>query len=150
MKKVISILLLLLMSSCGYSTVYKNDKSNDLVLTISDMRGNKEINNLIKNQLELYSVKKSENKFYIILNSEFIKTIISKNSNGTASDYELYLKAEFEIKHNEKKDTFSFQERFNVKNISNSFEQKNYENNVKINFSSSIRKKLILKLLSMK
>tara|TARA_B100001175_G_scaffold310714_1_gene314126 strand:+ start:1314 stop:1766 length:453 start_codon:yes stop_codon:yes gene_type:complete len=150
MKKIISILLLLIVSSCGYTTVYKNDKSNDLVLIINEMTGNKEINNLIKNQLELYSVKNSENKFYINFNSDFIKTIISKNSNGTTSDYELYLKAEFKIKHNEKKDTFSFQERFNIKNISNSFEQKNYENNVKNNFSSSIRKKLILKLLNMK
>jgi outer membrane lipopolysaccharide assembly protein LptE/RlpB len=149
MKKVISVLLLLFLSGCGYSAIYKNDKPNNLILIINSMQGEKEINNLIKNQLELYSSKNSSKKFNINLNSDFIKTIISKNANGTIANYELYLKVEFEIEFEGKEELFSFQERFKIKNISDSFEQKNYENIIKNNFASSIRKKLILKLLNM-
>ena len=150
MKKIISIFLLLLLSSCGYSSVYKNNKSNDLMIILTDMQGDRKMNNLIKTQLELYSSKNSNDKFYIIFNSDYKKSIISKSSSGSASNYELYVRVDFEITYNEKIDKISIEEKFNIKNISDAYEQKNYENIVKNNFTSSIRKKLILKLLSIK
>jgi hypothetical protein len=44
MKKIIIIFLLLTLSSCGYSTVYKNNGTHDITLIIGEMRGDKEIN----------------------------------------------------------------------------------------------------------
>tara|TARA_B100001778_G_scaffold292304_1_gene262817 strand:+ start:1766 stop:2116 length:351 start_codon:yes stop_codon:yes gene_type:complete len=116
---------------------------------MNEMKGNKEINNLIKNELKLYTSKNSENKFLINLDTDYRKTIISKNSTGTASNFELLLIANFNVKRKDKINSFTLQESFNVKNFSDSFEQKNYENNIKKNFASSIRKKLILKLINM-
>ena len=86
----------------------------------------------------------------INFDSKFLKTIISKNASGAASDYELYLETQFEIKYNDKKDTFNFNRKFNVKNISDSFEQKNYEYNIRKNYASSIKQQLFLKLLNMR
>ncbi len=149
MKKIISFFLFLFLTSCGYSSVYKNNDSKNLFLEIKEMAGNKEINNLIKNELELYTAKNSENKFLISLDTDYSKSIISKNSTGTASNFELLLIAKFDVKHKEKNNSFILQESFNIKNLSDSFEQKNYENNIKKNFASSIRKKLILKLINM-
>ena len=40
----------------------------------------------------------------------------------------------------------SFEEKFNIKNITNTFEQKKYEKIVKRNFANSIKEKLIIKL----
>ena len=37
----------------------------------------------------------------------------------------------------------------NIKNNSNSFEQNNYEKNVKRNFASSIREKIIIKIFEL-
>ncbi len=149
MKKIISFFLFLFLTSCGYSSVYKNSNSKNLFLVMNEMKGNKEINNLIKNELKLYTSKNSENKFLINLDTDYRKTIISKNSTGTASNFELLLIANFNVKRKDKINSFTLQESFNVKNFSDSFEQKNYENNIKKNFASSIRKKLILKLINM-
>ena len=149
MKKIISFFLLLLVTSCGYSSVYKNNSSKNLFLVINEMKGDKEINNLINNELKLYTNKNSENKFLLNLDTIYRKTIISKNSTGTASNFELLLIANFNVKQKDKINSFTLQESFNVKNFSDSFEQKNYENNIKKNFELSIRKKLILKLINM-
>ena len=149
MKKIISFFLFLFLTSCGYSSVYKNNSSKNLFLVMNEMKGDKEINNLIKNELKLYTSKNSENKFLINLDTDYRKTIISKNSTGTASNFELLLIANFNVKRKDKINSFTLQESFNVKNFSDSFEQKNYENNIKKNFASSIRKKLILKLINM-
>ena len=150
MKKIYICLLILFITSCGYSPIYEGTKTSDLNILVDNMEGNSEMNKLIKNQLKLYSAVESENKFYVNIKSDLNKSIISKTSSGTTSNYELYVNTEFEIKYKEKKEKFTYEERFNIKNITDSFKQKKYEDVVKGNFASSIRKKLILKLLSMK
>ena len=149
MKKIISFFLFIFLTSCGYTSVYKNNDSRNLFLVLNELNGDDEINNLIKNELELYTGKDSENKFLVDLDTEYSKSIISKNSTGTSSNYKLLLIAKFDVTHKKRANSFIFQESFNMNNISDSFEQKNYENNIKKNFASSIRKKLILKLINM-
>ena len=150
MKKIVIVFLLLSLSSCGYSTVYKNNGTHDITLIVGEVRGDKDINYLIKNQLKIYSLKNSKDKFYINFDSKFIKTVISKNASGGISDYELYLETQFEIKYNDKKETLNFRRKFNVKNISDSFEQRNYEYDIRKNYASSIKQQLFLKLLNMR
>ena len=53
----------------------------------------------------------------------------------------------FEINKLGKEFQISFTEKQNIKNISDLFEQKNYENTIKRNFASSIVKKLNLELI---
>jgi hypothetical protein len=150
MKKIIIIFLLLTLSSCGYSTVYKNNGTHDITLIIGEMRGDKDINDLIENQLKIYSLKNSKDNFYIDFDSKFLKTVISKDASGAVLDYELYLETQFEIKYNDKKDRLNFKRKFNVKNISDSFEQRNYEYDIRKNYASSIKQQLFLKLLNMR
>jgi hypothetical protein len=50
---------------------------------------------------------------------------------------------------NESNKNLVFKENINIKNNTNSFEQNNYEKNVKKNFASSIREKLILKIIEL-
>ena len=45
---------------------------------------------------------------------------------------------------------FQFQESLNIKNTTTNFQQTDYEKTVKRNFASSIKEKLILKLMSIK
>ena len=150
MRKIYIILLILFLTGCGYSPIYKGSKTSDLTILVNKMEGNSEMNNLIKNQFKLYSSENSEDIFYINIKSDLVKSVISKTSSGTTSNFELYVNVEFEINYKEKKEKINYQERFNIKNISDSFKQKNYEDVVKGNFASSIRKKLLLKLLNMK
>ena len=144
MIKKISILLLLFLYSCGYSAVYKNNSSQDYNIVILEMTGDNVMNKLIKNELEFNSNKNSKNNYVINLNTVYTKEIKSKNSSGVASNYEIIIKASFGVDE----EIITFEEKYIVKNISDPIEQQNYENIIKKNFASSIREKLIIKLLS--
>ena len=148
MKQIILIILLVFLSSCGYTSVYKNIDNRNIDITVSEMRGDRELNNLIKKQLELYSNKNSINKFDLVIVSSFNKNILSRNSSGVATDYELVATFMFEIYFNEETKKVTFNESINVKNNADSFEQISYEKNIKNNFASSVREKLILKILN--
>ena len=146
MKNITLISFLLLIYSCGYTSVYKNQNSNDFQINIVRMQGDSDINNMIKNELKFYSNKNSENKYDISINSDYQKIIISKNSAGVATDYKLLVDAKITVNLNNKNNVFNFSESINMKSNSNSFEQNNYERNLKKNFASSIRDKFIIKI----
>ena len=148
MRKILLVFLIFILSSCGYSSIYKNSENKDLMIVIEGMNGDKEINELIKNQLKIYSSKNSLNTFYVSFDTNFQKNIISKNSSGKISKYQIYIKTEFTINYKEKTFNEYLVERFNIKNISDPFEQDNYEKTIKNNLVASIREKLILKLLN--
>ena len=149
MKNIILISFLLFIYSCGYTSVYKNQNSNDFQINIVEMQGDSDINNMIKNELKFYSNKNSEKKYDISINSDYQKIIISKNSAGVATDYKLLVDTKITINFNNKTDIFNFSENINMKSNSNSFEQNNYERNLKKNFASSIRDKFIVKIFDL-
>ena len=149
MKKIILINFLFFLYSCGYTSIYKNQKSQDLQINILKMEGDNEFNNLIKNQLRMYSDTNSQNKYDISLNSIYQKTIASKNSEGVAIDYKISASTIISINLNNKVKIFKFEESINMKNNSNSFDQKVYERSIKQNFASSIREKFLIKIFSL-
>ena len=149
MKNIILISFLLFIYSCGYTSVYKNQNSNDFQINIVEMQGDSDINNMIKNELKFYTNKNSEKKYDISINSDYQKIIISKNSAGVATDYKLMVDTKITINFNNKTDIFNFSENINMKSNSNSFEQNNYERNLKKNFASSIRDKFIIKIFDL-
>jgi len=149
MKNIILIFFLLFLYSCGYTSIYKNQKSKDFQINIIEMTGDIEINNLIKNELKFYSNRNSNNKYDISINSEYQKIIISKNSAGVATDYKILVDTKISINLNNKNNILNFSENINIKSNSNSFEQKNYERNIKKNFASSIKNKFIIKIFNL-
>jgi len=149
MKNIILIFFLLFLYSCGYTSVYKNQKNQGFQINIIEMAGDDEINNLFKNELRFYSNRNSSNKYDISINSKYQKIIVSKNSAGVATDYKLLLDTKISINLNNENNIFNFNENINIKSNSNSFEQNNYERNIKKNFASSIKDKFIIKILSL-
>ncbi|MDA8711869.1 hypothetical protein N9M05_01435 [Candidatus Pelagibacter bacterium] len=150
MKNVILILFLFFLNNCGYTSVYKKQNSQDFQLEVINMTGDNEINNLIKNELKFYSNRSSNIKYDISINSKYQKTIVSKNSAGVATDYKLIVDTEISFDKEDKNNILNFNENINIKINSNSFEQNNYEKNIKKNFASSISNKLIINILSNK
>ena len=104
---------------------------------------------MIKNELKFYSDINSNNKYNISINSDYQKIIISKNSAGVATDYKLLVDTKITINLENKMNVFNFSENINMKSNSNSFEQNNYEKNLKKNFASSIRDKFIIKIFNL-
>ena len=113
------------------------------------MSGDKEFNNLLKNELKLYSNINSNKQYDVSLNSKYQKIIVSKNSSGVATDYKILVNTIVNIKLNNKTYDFKFSESINIKNNSDSFEQNKYERNIKKNFSSLVREKLVIKIFNL-
>jgi outer membrane lipopolysaccharide assembly protein LptE/RlpB len=134
---------------CGYSSIYKNQKSLDFQIEVVDMRGDDEMNNLIKNQIKLYSNKDSKKIYNLKINTIYKKEILTKNSSGVITDYSLSVTSIFSIDLYNRAKVFKFEENINIKNQSDTFEQNIYEKNIKRNFASSIREKLISAILSL-
>jgi outer membrane lipopolysaccharide assembly protein LptE/RlpB len=147
MRNLTLIILLLFLSGCGYSSIYKNQQSRDFQLNIIGTEGDYEMNNLISNEIKLYSNKDSQNIYNINIDTDYRKDTLAKNSSGVITDYNLSVVSVFSIKLKNKNKTFKFEENINIKNQSEVFEQNTYEKNIKRNFASSIREKLISAIL---
>ena len=147
MKNIILITLIFFLSGCGYSSIYDSQKKIDFQINIEEMKGDNEFNNLIKKDFKLFSKNNLQKEYLLKINSDYKKVITSKNSAGVASNYNILATVEITVKFNNKIDIFQFQESINIKPNSNAFEQQKYENNIKRNFASSIREKLIIKIL---
>ena len=149
MKNIILIFFLLFLNNCGYTSVYKNQKSQDFQINIIEMTGDDVINNLIKNELKFYSNRSSNNDYDISINSQYQKIIVSKNTAGVATDFKVLVNTKISVNSNDKINVFDFNENINIKNNSNSFEKNNYERSIKKNFASSIRDKFIIKIFDL-
>ena len=147
MRNLKLIILLLFLSSCGYSSIYKNQQSLNFQLNIIGTEGDYEMNNLISNEIKLNSNKDSQNIYDINIDTDYKKDILTKNSSGVITDYNLSVVSVFSINLKNKNETFKFEENINIKSQSDIFEQNTYEKNIKRNFASSIREKLISAIL---
>lgn len=150
MKKIILIIFLFFIYNCGYTSVYKNLEKQDFKIIIVNMKGDRIMNNFIQNEINLYSNKDSMNEFNITVDTQFEKNILTKDSSGGITDYNLNATSVFTINYIKSSKTVIFNETINIKNRTDSFEQNLYEENVKRNFSSSIREKLISEILTIK
>ena len=145
MKKIIILILLTFVYSCGYTSLYEEMKS-DLEINIISMEGDFEINNFIKNNLRIASNKESSNVHNIAFKSEYRKIILAKNSTGEETDYNLEMIVKFVITSSDNKE-LEFKENFKIKKNDDNFEQSNYEKDIKRNFSKTVEEKLILNLI---
>ena len=146
MRKISLFILILFISNCGYTPIYNSDNKTKIKINIISIEGDKKINNLLVTDIKRISRNDFEKEFDIKIDTNFDKLITAKDSKGVASNYELKVVTKFEIvKPNENK-LFSFEEKIDISKNSNLFEQKKYENNIKITFAKSIIDKLIEKL----
>ena len=148
MKNFIIIILITFLYSCGYTSVLKDQKNQDLMITIKKKGGDLQTNNFISNQLKLASSSNSINNFDVSFESTYDKEIIAKDSTGVATDFKININVEFIVlsKNNQK---INFKESFNIKNNLKNFEQLEYEREIKQNFASSTKDKFILYLISL-
>ena len=150
MKNIILITFLFFMYACGYTSIYKNLKGHDFNIIITEMQGDRNMNNLIKNELNLYSNKDSETIFNVEIETEFEKLVLTKDTAGIITDYELSTNSTFIIYFDEKSKQVTFSENMNIKKQSDTFDEDLYEMNIKRNFASSLREKLISEIITIK
>ena len=149
MKNIAILTFVLFLSHCGYSSIYKNQQSLDFQFNIIKTEGDYDMNNLIKNEIKLYTNTDSQQIYNIKINTDYTKAVLTKNSSGVITDYNLTTTSEVSINLKDQTKIFEFEESINIKNQTDTFEQNIYEKNIKRNFASSIREKLISTIMSL-
>ena len=148
MKNIKLIILILFLSNCGYSPIYNNQKIQNYKINVVEKNGDSEMNNLIENEIRLYSNKDALNIYELKMNTIYEKKVLTKDSSGVITDYNLSVTSIFKIDFKNTIKIVELRESINVKNQSDTYELNIYERNIKRNFASSIREKLILKIQS--
>ena len=149
LRKQIILLLLLLLSSCGYEAIYSKKNSVNYDFTVSDLSfvGDKVVNLKIKEKLNNYAQDKKEKDFILKISSTSEKIILSKNTAGDATSFKNSISINVEVLMNNKfKSNFIILESFNYNNTSNKFDLKQHEKDIKNNLAEAASDKLIFKL----
>ena len=145
MKKNIIILILsaFVITSCGYKSIYSSKNLNFNILEF-EVEDKTKISRKIKNNLDSYKKNDSNNFYSIKINSKKNINIISKDSEGNPSNFEMTIISEITILNDEKiVKNKVFSESFNYKNSSNKFDLKQYEKNIEDNLTNKILENII-------
>jgi len=148
MKKLFPFIIILMMTHCGFTPLYDAKKKLDYNIFITEIEGDKLINNLITNEIRKISDPNSLNKIILKIKTNYSKITISKNVKGSVSDYRMVMETNIMIDDDKKVTNFNFNENQDITNISDIFEKKNYENNIIKNYAISVARNLNLKLLN--
>ena len=147
--KILVFFLILLFTGCGFTPMYNNYSKLDYNISISDKKGDRFINNIIGNEIRRISNSDSKNQLNIKIDTKFEKIVVTKDTKGSVSEYKLNAKT-IVVLENLNNKSLEFNESQNLKNISDVFQQKNYENTIKRNFAFSIVRKFNLSLIDLK
>ncbi len=147
-KIVLFIILIPLLYSCDYSPIYSS-KMNNIKIEITDITGDNEINGYLSKELKRKS-KNSSEKIEVKINTNFSKRVLAKDTKSFATDYELNVTGNFELKKDTKSQSFTISEKFRYKNLNDNYEQRNYEAMLKRNLAKIIISKLSLRINNFK
>ena len=144
-KNIIFLSLILFLNSCGFTPVYLKNNNVNFSIEKANFIGDRELNNFLKINLNKYKNEEVNNKIFIEVKSEYNKIILSKDSAGEVTNYQLEANVIFLIKSTNK--VIKISEKKIMENMSDKFEETKYESSVKQSFASSITNKLISKII---
>jgi len=147
MKKITSILFIILFSSCGFQPLYLNNNLSDVTYSEIISKGDKGINKNIINRIFIKEDKSNQQLDNFSIESSFTTKITSKNSKGQVTSYlsELYVEIEI-INKNKIIKNKEFLEKFSYNNKENKFELIQYQNRIQKNLVNKIVKDIIVYL----
>ena len=149
LQKQIILLLLLLLSSCGYEAIYSKKNSVNYSFSVSELNfvGDRTVNLKIKEKLNNYAQAKKDKDFILRISSTSEKITLAKNTAGDSTSFKNLVSINVEVLMNNKfKSNFIILESFNYNSISNKFNLKKYEEEIKNNLAETASDKLIFKL----
>tara|TARA_B100001778_G_C18276491_1_gene488949 strand:+ start:52 stop:510 length:459 start_codon:yes stop_codon:yes gene_type:complete len=140
----ILILFLFFLLSCGYKPILKV-KNYKFSINVEEVSGDEKINSIIINNFN--NLKNDKKKYDINLSSKKEKKILSKDSKGDPSIFELEINVNYSLKDDgkiiiEK----NLNRRTTYNNITDKFELENYENSIINNLSKNMSDIIILSI----
>ncbi len=141
-KKSISLIFLIFfLTNCGFTPVYLKNTNINYSIEQVDYTGDRELNNFLKSNLNKYKNEKIDKKIFIEINSIYKKNILTKDSTGKITSYELEAVVIFLIQPLNKK--IQIIEKKIMNSMDDKFEETRQERIIKQSFVSSISNKLI-------
>jgi dihydroneopterin aldolase len=141
-KKFTIVIALIILTGCGFTPMHSKKNNNNFSIEQINFSGERELNNFLKIGLTRYK-NSNDRKFFIDVESEFSKIILTKDKTGKATNYELIANVTFKLESNKK---FKFSEKKIIENLNDNFEQTKQERSIKQIFATSIINKLINQL----
>tara|TARA_B100000575_G_C22854233_1_gene499605 strand:+ start:140 stop:607 length:468 start_codon:yes stop_codon:yes gene_type:complete len=151
MLKKTSILFLLIflffVNNCGFTPQYAGFKGLNFSLNINNLDGDRDLNNALKSQLDRYNLENPElRQINLDIKSKFTKDILSKDTTGKATKYNLKANVKFILMSEETTEEITFDEEFKIDKIEDNIEENNYIRIIKRDFAEIISEKLILSI----
>ena len=131
MKKItLTLILFLILTSCGYRAIYSNKNLNFNIEKIEKIKKDK-LNLTIEKRLKNFSNDQALNKVSLGINAEKQIKIVSKNMQGNPSRYQMIIKLNINIIVNQnKKINKNITQDFSYNNNSNKFALSQYEKEI--------------------
>ena len=148
-QKKIILLLFFLLSSCGYEAIHSKKNSINYDFSVSELTfiGDRTVNLKIKEKLNNYTQSKKDKDFILKISSSSENIILAKDTTGDTTAFKSIISINIEVLMNNKfKSNLTIIESFNYNNISNKFDLKKYEKEIKNNLARAATDKLIFKL----
>ena len=149
LKRIITLLLLMFISSCGYNAIYskKNLVNSDFSITSLNFAGNRDVNLKLKEKLNSLTLIKKDKKFELKISSFEKKEILAKNISGDPLSFKTTIIIEVKVLMEGKlKNSLQIVEDFNYNNDDNKFNLKKYERQIRNNLANNATERLIQKL----
>ena len=148
-EKISSFLIILsfFIYSCGFTPQFAGFKNLEFDLVIDNVSGDRDFNNVIKSQIKRYDRGRDNvEKIKISYESDYEKIILTKNTKGEATKYNLKVKVIFDIRSENFSTKILFNDEFSIDKIEDTVEENNYIKIVKNNFAQRAIDKVILSI----
>ena len=122
---------------------------NDINVEILTHEGDRDINLKLISKLKTNS--SNEGKLYKVkISTNYEKITLTNNLAGEPEEYQLESSVLFTIIENNSEKKISVNEKFVMKNLSDDFEERNYERSIKKNMANLIYNKFLLQIKKFK
>ena len=150
-KLTILVLIIFGLTSCGYSPMYSSNNETNFEIYDLELKGDEQINNIIKNKFEKYFNNNNEKKYIIKVRTSYEKISATKDRTGSTTHFKLIVKLilnyeRVDLKQNDLGKELSFSESIIIKKNQDKFEQDDYQNITIKNLSELLTNKVILYL----
>ena len=131
-KLTILILVIFGLTNCGYTPIYSNNNKTNFEIYKLELKGDEQINNVIKNRLEKYFNNNNEKKYIIKVTTSYEKVSATKDRTGSTTHFKLIGKLDLNyqrvsVEQNEKGEEVFFSESIIIKKNQDNSDQNDYE-----------------------
>ena len=149
LKKLLILPILFLIINCSYEPIFSEKNINSITIGDLTVEGNKKINRLIANQLNINRNDNQDTSYDLNLNSSKKVETLAKDSRGNDSIYRTIITVNLTLKKQElifKEKSFVLS--FSYNNIENKFDLSEYQKNIETDLINKIIQEINIYLSS--